>query len=172
MIEIRAAFFRMLETKMEIKWHWKNFEELTLQELYALLKLRAEVFVVEQKCTFLDIDGCDQDAMHLLGTVKGGNSNSECLACYLRVIRKEQHNEASFGRVVVSPQFRGKKLGGELVDRVTEYLDSIGVTKTTIDAQCYLEQFYLSRGFETVSESFLEDEIPHISMSRSLPMNK
>ena len=92
---------------MNIKW--KSFSALTKDELYALLNLRQQVFVVEQDCVYQDVDGRDQDAWHLLGFA------GDDLAAYTRILKPgAQHNEAAVGRVVTSPNYRGKKLGKQI----------------------------------------------------------
>ncbi|WP_130734857.1 GNAT family N-acetyltransferase [Flavobacterium sp. J27] len=141
----------------------KRFNELSLDELYNLLKLRSEVFVVEQNCVYLDIDGKDDKAIHVLGFY-----NDEIVA-YTRLFDKGYYfDEASIGRVVVSPKYRDKKWGYQLmevsINAVQTYFND---TKITISAQQYLAKFYQSLGFEQTSEMYLEDDIPHIQMKKN-----
>lgn len=138
----------------------KKFEELSLTELYQLLQLRSEVFVVEQNCVYQDIDGKDEKALHLL--VKKGTM----LVAYTRLFAPGFYFEgASFGRVVVSPSFRGHKYGHKLVkaslEAITKYFGQVNVE---ISAQKYLLAFYKTHGFKAVGEEYLEDGIPHVHM--------
>jgi len=140
----------------------KRFNELSTAELYELLQLRSEVFVVEQDCVYQDLDGKDEKALHVLGYYEGN------LAAYTRIFNKGYYfNEASIGRVVVSPKYRDKKFGHDLmrvsIEAVKEHYNE---TAITISAQEYLKKFYESHGFEQTSEMYLEDDIPHIQMKR------
>ena len=145
---------------MNLEWKIKRFNELSSAELYNLLQLRSEVFVVEQNCVYQDIDGKDQKALHLIGEF-----NSKIVA-YARLFKAGDYFEnASIGRVVVGTDYRDKKWGHELMQHaitgIEEYFNS---TKITISAQLYLQKFYESHGFVTTSETYLEDDIPHIEM--------
>ena len=145
---------------MKIQWQLKSFEELTPHQLYQLLRLRSEVFVVEQQCIFLDMDNKDQQCYHLLGW-KG-----ELLAASTRLVPPGiSYTEMSIGRVVSSPQVRGTGIGRELMEvsikACYELWDNAPIR---IGAQCYLEKFYQSLGFEAEGEIYLEDGIPHIEM--------
>lgn len=149
---------------MTLTWTTKPFEALTLTELYALLQLRSEVFVVEQTCAFQDIDGQDQAAFHLLGCTETGE-----LAAYSRLFEAGiSYPEASIGRVVVSPKFRRYGLGRELLrESIAAVATLFGEQPIQIGAQLYLQQFYESFGFRQVGEGYLEDGIPHIHMIRA-----
>lgn len=140
----------------------KRFNELSVQELYEILQLRSEVFVVEQKCVYQDIDGKDEKAIHVLGYYNGD------LAAYSRLFKKGYYFEqASIGRVVVSPKFRDKKFGHNLMHTSIEAIkEHFNETAITISAQEYLKNFYESHGFTQTSEMYLEDDIPHIQMRR------
>lgn len=148
---------------MDIKWKIKRFDALSVAELYNLLQLRSEVFVVEQNCVYQDVDGKDQKALHLLG-----EDNGEIVA-YARLFQpKDYFEEASIGRVVVKQSYREKKLGHILVREAVYFVKSqFNQTKITISAQLYLKSFYESHGFIQTSEAYLEDDIPHIEMKRS-----
>jgi ElaA protein len=140
----------------------KRFNELSTQELYELLQLRAEVFVVEQNCVYQDVDGKDQKALHVLGYFEDN------LAAYTRIFNKGDYfEETSIGRVVTSPKYRAMKFGHDLmqvsIDAVEENFNE---TAITISAQEHLEKFYNAHGFIKSSESYLEDDIPHIQMKR------
>jgi ElaA protein len=140
----------------------KNFGALSSQELYGLLRLRAEVFVVEQKCAYLDPDGVDVSSHHLWVT-----GHHDLTVAYARIIPPGvKYAEASIGRVVVARDQRGQGLAKELMQQAIElsrklHPQSKGIR---ISAQSYLEKFYKSLGFVTVSEPYLEDDIPHIEM--------
>lgn len=145
-----------------IQFKIKPFPELSTNELYEMLQLRSEVFVVEQNCVYQDIDGKDQKAIHVLGYSDG------ILVVYSRLFKPKDYFEyASIGRVIVKASHRDKKLGHELmrvsIDAITTLFQE---TKITISAQLYLQKFYESHGFVVVGESYLEDDIPHIEMKR------
>ena len=143
-----------------IKWKIKRFNELSLDELYSLLKLRSHVFVVEQNCVYQDIDGKDQKALHLLGEY-----NEEIVA-YARLFKSGDYFEnASIGRVVIHPDARDKKFGHEMMREAINGIEThFGEKQITISAQLYLKKFYESHNFIQTSEMYLEDDIPHIEM--------
>ncbi|HSF44675.1 MAG TPA: GNAT family N-acetyltransferase [Chitinophagaceae bacterium] len=147
---------------MTINWVCKKFHELTVDELYELLRLRSEVFVVEQNCVFLDMDNKDQQCTHLLGWVGGD------LAASVRIVPGGiSYTEPSIGRVVTSPKHRRTGLGKLLMEeaiRITTQLH--GNQPIRIGAQLYLRNFYASLGFEADGEIYLEDGIEHIEMVR------
>jgi ElaA protein len=145
-----------------INWKIKPFNELSLQELYSVLKLRSIVFVVEQNCVYQDIDGKDQKALHLIGEY-----NNEIVA-YARLFKSGDYFEnASIGRVVIHPDARDKKFGHEMMRQAIAGLEShFNETKITISAQLYLQKFYESHGFVVQGETYLEDDIPHVEMLR------
>lgn len=145
---------------MTLEWKIRRFQELSTAELYELLQLRSEVFVVEQYCVYQDIDGKDRKALHLIGEY-----DSKIVA-YARLFKAGDYfDEASIGRVVVMANYRDKKWGHELMTQairaVKVYFKS---TEITISAQLYLQKFYESHGFVVTSETYLEDDIPHIQM--------
>ena len=147
---------------MKISFKIKRFNELSTSELYSLLQLRSEVFVVEQNCVYQDVDGKDDNAIHVLGFLDNE------LASYSRIFDKGIYfEEASIGRVVVSPKLRDKKLGHDLMQvsiaAVNEHFKEHNIT---ISAQEYLKKFYESHGFVQTSEMYLEDDIPHIQMKK------
>ncbi len=148
---------------MELKWKIKRFEALSIVELYDLLQLRSEVFVVEQNCVYQDIDGKDGKALHLIGEANGQT------VAYSRLFKPNDYfDEASIGRVVVKETYRDKKLGHILMQEAIQAIKSeFGQTNITISAQLYLKKFYESHGFIQTSETYLEDDIPHIEMKRS-----
>jgi len=148
------------------RWEWKQFSELTLDELYAVLALRSEVFVVEQRSFYLDADGLDAKCHHLLGTAH--SEGTPLLAAYLRVLPPGlKFEEASLGRVVVSPRARGQGLGRELTAMGIAFIEAkYPVRRIRISAQHYLLAFYESFGFRAEGDVYDEDGIPHIDMVR------
>ncbi len=150
----------------------KKFQELTTSELYELLQLRSEVFVVEQNCVYQDIDGKDAKALHVLGKKEGKT------IAYTRLFNSgEYFDTPSIGRVVVKKSERMYGYGHDLMKAsIKAILDNYNETTITISAQTYLQKFYKSHGFEQVGEAYLEDGIPHIRMlcgtMKKLPNNK
>jgi ElaA protein len=149
---------------MTLNWTTKPFETLSLTELYGLLQLRSEVFVVEQTCPFQDIDGQDQAAYHLLGHTETGE-----LAAYARLFAAGlSYAQVSIGRVVTSPRFRRFGFGRELLTQAIAQCErQFGAQPIKIGAQLYLKVFYEGFGFEQQGEGYLEDGIPHIYMVRA-----
>nr|BDT33174.1 GNAT family N-acetyltransferase [Myxococcus sp. MH1] len=148
-------------------WQWKAFAELTLEELYAVLALRQEVFVVEQRSIYQDVDGLDPSSLHLLA--HEGEGPERLLCAYLRILPPDVKfpGAASLGRVVTSPRARGRGLGRELTERGLARLEALYPDATIrISAQDYLRAFYTSLGFVAEGEVYDEDGIPHIEMSR------
>lgn len=137
-----------------------SFAQLTTHQLYGILKLRSEVFVVEQNCAYQDIDNHDLSAKHVLFC-----EGDELLA-YSRLLPKGlTYAKPSIGRVVVSAKARGRKLGRELLVFSIYQCQKIWPNEDIkIGAQCYLKGFYTSLGFEAISEDYLEDGIPHLDM--------
>lgn len=150
---------------MPISWTCKPFADLTLTELYAVLRLRSEIFVVEQNCPYLDMDGLDEASFHLLGRTDAGE-----LAAYTRLMPKglSYPDYASIGRVVVAPAHRSGGLGQELMRESLAHCNRLfGAGPIKIGAQQYLERFYQGLGFEQCGPDYDEDGIPHIPMRRS-----
>ncbi|WP_348798221.1 GNAT family N-acetyltransferase [Flavobacterium adhaerens] len=145
---------------MSIEWKIKSFEALTVNELYDMLQLRSEIFVVEQNCIYLDIDGKDKQALHLLGIY-----DSKIVA-HARLFEPGiSFDTASIGRVVVDAGYRDRKWGDELMEKaIAAILEYFGESQITIGAQLYLKKFYEKHGFVQTSEMYLEDGIPHIEM--------
>ncbi|HMC00908.1 MAG TPA: GNAT family N-acetyltransferase [Flavobacteriaceae bacterium] len=138
----------------------KSFKELTKEELYDLLRLRSEVFVVEQDCVYQDIDNIDQIAVHVLGF------KDEKLVAYTRVFKPGDYfSEASIGRVVVAKKQRHYKYGYDIMKAsINAIVDIFKTKEIRISAQCYLKTFYNNLSFKAVGEEYLEDGIPHINM--------
>jgi ElaA protein len=123
---------------MGLQWHIKSFESLSVHELYDILRLRSEIFVVEQNCVYLDLDGKDKLALHLFGIYEGK------IVAYSRLFKKW-----------------GQELMQEAIARIKTHFNE---SKITIGAQLYLKKFYENQGFVQTSEMYLEDDIPHIEM--------
>lgn len=147
---------------MELKFEIKRFNELSTQELYSVLQLRSEVFVVEQNCVYQDIDGKDAKAIHLLGSFNGE------IVAYVRIFKPGDYFEqASIGRVVVKQIYRDRKWGYDLMKEAIQATQTFfNEKKITISAQLYLKKFYETLGFIQTSEMYLEDDIPHIEMKK------
>ena len=143
-----------------MNWKIKKYNELSVDELYEILKLRSEVFVVEQQCIYEDCDGKDKKSYHLFG-----EHNGEILV-YLRILEKGiSYNEISIGRVLARENYRGKGFAKQMMLRAIEFIENnLNEKVIRISAQEYLLKFYSSLGFVRVSEVYLEDDIPHIEM--------
>lgn len=153
---------------MAIQWQTLNFNELTTSQLYAVLQARSAVFVVEQNCPYLDADGADLDCHHLCAW----NDQAQ-LAAYLRIVPPGlKYPEASLGRVITTQHGRGQGLGKQLLIRgIAECQRLYPQHPIRIGAQHYLEKFYQSFGFVTVSDIYLEDDIPHVEMLLPAPIS-
>jgi ElaA protein len=147
---------------MNITWYHKHFNDLNTTELYQILQLRNEVFIVEQSCPFQDLDDKDFKCFHLIGF----DTESQKIMAYTRIVPAGiSYEEASIGRVVTSPQARGGGIGKELMQKSIELLEELyGGVSIKIGAQYYLKKFYESYGFQQVEEIYLEDGIEHILM--------
>ncbi len=143
-------------------WILKPFDELTPKELYNILQLRSQVFVVEQGCHYQDCDNKDLKAFHLMGLLDG------TLVAYSRLLAPGiSYSESSIGRVVSSPTVRKTGMGKQLMQESIEQIRKLFQTDTIrIGAQLYLKNFYESFGFNIDGEMYLEDDIPHIIMLR------
>ena len=144
-----------------LTWKWHTFQELPASILYDILALRQEVFVIEQKCPYPDIDYQDQQALHLLGM------KNHRLVAYLRFfpLGTLYPDALSFGRVLVKETERGQGVAKNLMNQVELYLKEIKNTAPIIiSAQVYLQKFYSDYGYQAVGAPFDEDEIPHIKM--------
>jgi len=150
-----------------ITWQWSGFADLTVAQLYAMLALRQEVFVLEQTCLYPDIDGLDPGAHHLLGWRDAGGKPE--LVAHLRCLAPgAKYAEMSIGRVVTSPAARGSGLGRELVAQGIALACRLHPGHAIrIGAQAHLEAFYAGFGFVTVSEPYDEDGILHVDMIRA-----
>ena len=143
-----------------IHWTYKNYTDLTTDELYQILSLRSKVFVVEQNCVYQDLDNKDQESWHLLGYI------NDTLVAYVRLLPPGlSYAEASIGRVITHPDYRQKGYGIALMQLAIEKANiQFSTQKLKISAQCYLINFYESFGFKILGVEYLEDGIPHIEM--------
>ena len=143
-----------------VVWRIKNFGELSIKELYEILKTRQEVFVVEQTCYYLDADGSDEKAVHIWGEAEGK------IVAYCRIFQPNiKYKEASIGRVLTSPNFRGQNLGKVLMRIALQTIQIRFKSKAVkISAQDYLLKFYSDLGFVDTAKKYLEDDIPHTEM--------
>ena len=137
----------------------KKFSELSVKELYELLKLRTEIFVVEQECIYQDMDGKDNKAVHILG-------KEDTLVAYTRIFGPgDYYDEPSIGRVVVDKKRRGEDKGKEIMNESINYIkNNMQEKEIVLSAQKYLDKFYRDLGFKSEGEDYLEDGIPHQKM--------
>lgn len=147
-----------------LKIQVKKFSELNIEELYQLLQLRSEVFVVEQDCVYQDIDGKDQNALHVIGYKQNR------VVAYTRIFKPGDYfNFASIGRVVVAKNERQFKYGYDIMNASIKAIETnYNTTEIKISAQCYLKRFYNNLQFFEVGDEYLEDGIPHIGMLRKV----
>lgn len=151
----------------EFRWRCLPFHALSAATLYRLLRLRSEVFVVEQACVFLDMDGLDAQCLHVLGEETDAQGAVRLLASTRLVPRGVAFAEASIGRVVTAPQARGGGMGHALVAESVRLLEQLwGCQPIRIGAQAHLEAFYQRHGFVSDNKPYIEDGIPHIEMLR------
>ena len=152
-----------MNTNTNLRWVTKTFAELTVDELYDVLRLRSEVFIVEQKCIFLDVDNNDQKAFHTIGFI-----GDEVVAT-TRLFEKDIMYDGyqSIGRVVSASKHRGLGIGKALMQySISECERLFGKGPIKIGAQLYLKKFYSEQGFEQSGDMYLEDDIDHIPMIR------
>jgi len=147
-----------------MNWTIKSFTELSIAEFHDIIQLRLNIFVVEQDCPYLDLDGKDQIAYHFFGS-----TDQSKIVAYTRLFAPgDYYEEASIGRVVVHKDFRKNKLGYELMSRSIQQVELLFNTKTIrIGAQTYLKKFYESLGFKSTGHDYIEDGIPHMYMIKN-----
>jgi ElaA protein len=147
---------------MSYEWKIKAWKELSANEVYEILALRAAVFVVEQTCAYQDVDGKDMQSLHLFAC----NEKQKPIA-YLRLVEPGvSYDEWSIGRVVTAQEVRHTGVGKSLMQQAIHYTEQNKCGPIRISAQCYLEKFYQSFGFISQGDPYLEDDIPHIEMLR------
>ena len=149
------------------RWDWKLWTDLSRDTLYEILKLRQAVFIVEQNCPYLDADGQDIHAAHVLGW-----DSQERLIAYSRVFYPHPPDQtAVIGRVIVHPDYRGQQLGVQLM-RKSEFLarqnSSSPMTHFALSAQAHLQDFYGHLGYHVYGDGYDEDGIPHLPMKKKL----
>jgi len=145
---------------MNINWQFYKFNAIKAELLYAILKLRQDAFIIEQFCPYDDIDNKDKSALHLVGMYKGK------VAAYCRIFTLDVYYKgyASIGRIAVSNEFRGKKIGNLLMEKAIENLKNHPIK---IESQCYLEGFYKRFGFKNIGKMYSLDGILHQIMVKS-----
>ena len=154
---------------MDREFKVKSWEELSKDEFHACLRLRVDVFVVEQNCPYPDLDTKDLKSLHVFLEAESGDfSDGDYTDAYLRICKPGvSYKEPSIGRVVTSERSRGKGIGVKLMKKGIKVCESLWPKQgVRISAQKYLEKFYTDLGFEVCSEPYLEDDIPHIQMFR------
>jgi ElaA protein len=145
-----------------MNWILKKWEEMNPNEIHAILKLRIDVFVVEQNCPYPELDGKDKYAYHLFCM-----KDDEALAVCRILPKGISYPDVSIGRVATALTQRKTGLGKALMHEALNQIESMwGAVDVTISAQCYLENFYREFGFITISETYLEDDIPHVKMKK------
>lgn len=143
-----------------MEWIFKSFDELTNEELYAVLKLRFEVFVIEQECLDIDPDGKDKVSIHLMLEDDG-----KIIGCARILPPKVSYDEPSIGRIALDKSYRGTGLGREIVQKCIDFIHNImKIREIRISGQAYLLDFYKSFGFVVAKGPYLEDKIPHYQM--------
>jgi ElaA protein len=141
----------------------KKFDELTLNELYKIMQLRSQVFVVEQNCIYQDLDDIDKISYHLF--IKG---NNDMIKAYLRIFEKDK-DTAQIGRVVTEEKERKKGYATKLMEKGIQLIkNEMKKNKVYLEGQVYCKDLYLKLGFEIISDEFLEDGIPHYKMIKIL----
>ncbi len=151
-----------------IEWKWCSFDELSTAELYEVLKLRQEIFIVEQRCIYHDCDDLDKKAWHLLGMLSNGVQFK--LIAYLRVIFPGiKANYPAIGRLLTHEKARAEGVGRQLLRQGLIHTErTYPDYPVHVSAQLYLEPFYHSCGFDSVSKPYDEDGIIHIDMVRPI----
>ncbi len=154
-------------TPVDVQWRCLSFSALSVEALYGLLRLRSRVFVVEQRCIFLDMDGIDAACLHLLGETVNAAGERKLVAATRLVPGGLAFEEASIGRVVTAPEARGGGLGHALMAESLQQLAAHwGDRPVRIGAQAHLEAFYNRHGFVSDNKPYIEDGIAHIEMIR------
>lgn len=148
---------------MKLRWECKSFNDLSADQMYTILCVRQEVFVLEQECLYLDADGKDRRSHHLMGF------DGDELVAYARIVEPGvSYTEVSMGRILTTKGARGTGAGVELMEvGLSDIEKRYGKVPVRISAQTYLLKFYQKFGFESTGKEYLEDEIPHTEMLRA-----
>lgn len=148
---------------MSLRWEWKRFEDLSANEVYTILCVRQQVFVLEQECLYLDADGKDRKCFHLMGF------DEDELVAYARIVDAwVSYDEVAMGRILTTSNARGTGAGIELMEVGLKQIRAhYGNVPIRISAQTYLLKFYEKFGFYSTGKEYLEDEIPHTEMLRN-----
>ena len=147
-----------------IEWKCHSFQDLSLEQLYAILQLRQEVFVVEQNCPYLDADGRDYSAHHLMGFIH------HQLALYTRIFFIDNQKEGIIGRVIVKEKYRKRGLGYDLMtESEIRCIKMFSPKEITLGAQAHLKSFYNRLGYSVCGDEYDEDGIPHLPMRKCIP---
>ena len=146
---------------MYFEWQFKPYSELSTNEFHDIIGLRLQAFVIEQNCCYLDVDGKDKKAYHLL--LRDGKGD---LIGTTRILHPGvSYAEVAIGRVAIAAAYRGKGLGHELMRQCKQFIqDEFGIVPIRLSAQAHLENFYTSHGFVSTGKRYLEDEIPHVEL--------
>ncbi len=147
---------------MHLEWTIKHYGELTTNEFHDIIELRLRVFVVEQNCSYLDLDGRDKKAYHLI--CRDGKGKVMATA---RILPQgvSYDSDVAIGRVVIDSEIRGKGIGNELMTKCINFCEAeFGKVPIRISAQKHLENYYNKHEFLTTGKEYLEDEIPHVEM--------
>ena len=148
---------------MKILWRTKEFHELSLREFHDLLKLRIDVFVVEQTCPYAELDGKDLEAVHLFGL-----DHEDRMVAVARILPPDEDGRPHLGRIAVDHEHRGRGLAKELMElSLSTIAERYGSRRSALAAQSHLETFYASFGFERKGPDYPWDGIPHVDMVRS-----
>lgn len=140
-----------------MEWILKKFDQLSLDELYDIIRLRLEVFVVEQDCVYQDLDDKDQVSYHLFV-----RDNDEIIAVLRILPENVSYEEMAIGRVIVKKSYRGRGISKEMMNKAIDFIvNDLGKNKIRLSGQAYLTDFYISLGFRKVSDEYLEDGIKH-----------
>lgn len=149
-----------MTNRSDIKWRIMDFSEMDLELFHDVLKLRIDVFVIEQNCPYDELDGKDQNAIHVIG--KGSNND---IRAYARILKPNAEHPAAIGRVVVRNDLRSSGLGHELMSVCLNWIKtSYGSSRSVLSAQEHLQGFYGKHGYKTTSEVYDLDGIPHVDM--------
>lgn len=158
---------RLARSLVHLNWQVKHYRDLTLNEFHDIIALRLEVFVVEQDCPYLDLDGKDKKCYHLI--CKDGKEGNNVMSTSRILPPGVSYEHAAIGRVVVDKEYRGRGIGHEMMDRCIDFCQKEfgNDSPVIISAQKHLEEYYRKHQFVSIGSEYLDDGIPHIEMKRS-----